>query len=321
MLAFLLVFNAFASVCASLVWRFAAKFTRNFSARIRAQIIFTLRIFPIVSALIFIAAFLLPSYLFFEPAASNEIVSFRLALFALASAVGVGIALFRVFKTWRKTRALVKNWMRLAEPIDVANVAIPVYALEHPFPVIAVVGILQPRMFVARKIFESLSDEEFQAAIAHEYGHLLSQDNFKRTILRICSDLLILPFGKSLDAAWSEHAESAADEYAAQFGGNLMAVNLASALIKIARIIPNGTSPSMPLAAFLISEESALVTRRVKRLLQITESKDLVGYSKNNYLFWLTYALMFSIIALLATNHSILFSIHNVIEGIVALFQ
>ena len=115
-------------------------------------------------------------------------------------------------------------------------------------------------MFIASQIFDSLNEQELQAAIAHEYGHLVARDNFKRTLMRVCRDLLVFPFGRSLDNAWAENVESAADEYAAQTGGNLTAINLASALVKIARIVPNNSKPAMPSGTFLLTEQNDFVT-------------------------------------------------------------
>ena len=97
------------------------------------------------------------------------------------------------------------------------------------------VGAIRPRLFIADHVLESLSEEELAAAIAHEYGHLAAHDNFKRSVMRVSrAALLLIPCGRSLDRAWSEASESAADEYAAQ-QSSLVALNLASALVRIAQ--------------------------------------------------------------------------------------
>ncbi|MEO7539947.1 MAG: M48 family metalloprotease, partial [Pyrinomonadaceae bacterium] len=206
----LLILNLVVSVSASVVWRVVSPATKHITARKRAQIIFALRTFPVGAASLFVLAFLLPAYFLFEPHSSNEVVSIKLALISAASLSGIGIAAFRVARTWAVTRRLASDWLARSEPIHIDEVNIPVYRLEHPFPVIAVVGIIRPRMFVASQIFDSLSHDEFCAAIAHEYGHLTGHDNFKRTFLRVCRDLLLLPFGRELDRAWAANTECAA---------------------------------------------------------------------------------------------------------------
>ena len=322
--AFLLIINLLASISANAVWRLVARRVQKFSANVQAQIIFGLRILPVVAAVLFVLAFVIPAYVLYEPVGSGEVVGSKLAIIAVASSFGVLIALFRVFKTWLATRRLTANWLADAVPFAIENVKVPVYRIEHAFPVIAVVGIFRPRLFVAKKVLDSLDEHEFRAAISHEYGHLTAKDNFKRTLLRICRDLLIVPFGKRLDRAWAENAESVADEYAAKSRGGSTALDLASALIKIARIVPANASPAMPLGAFLLEEQSGDITWRVQKLLQFSSGKDnrLNGrpfaYSP---IFWLCSALATLILLLPIADPTLLLSVHNTLESIVRILQ
>lgn len=324
MLALLLVLNLLVSAAANVLWRFIAPAANGWSARRRARIIFVLRIFPFAAALLFVVLFLLPAYLLFEPHFSEEIVSVKLALLAFVSIIGVGIAACRVFGTWWRTRRLVANWLAHAEAIRVAGVEIPVYQIRHPFPVMAVVGTFRPRMFIAKQIFASLDGEEFQAAIRHEFGHLAARDNFKRALMRVCRDLLVFPFGRRLDRDWSENVESAADEYAAETGGAAAALNLASALLKIARIVPSGTRPAMPAGAFLIEAQTAAVAWRVRRLLRLSETKIIRAKSQSprlDYLLLFCFAAASGVALLFAANYNFLLQIHRALEGFVALLQ
>lgn len=324
MLALLLVSNLAALLAANILWRALAAAAQNWTARRRAQTIFALRIFPLGAALIFVAAFLLPAYLLFEPQSSEETVGVKLALLAFVSTIGIGLAASRVFGTWWKTHRLVKNWLSRAEPITLANVSIPVYRIRHQFPVIAVVGVFRPRMFVASQIFAALDEEELQAVVRHEYGHLVARDNLKRTLLRFSRDLLLLPFGKRLDRAWAENVECAADEYAARAGGGRAALNLASALVKIARIVPPNAKPTMPAGAFLIEAQAADVTWRVRYLLQLTETgivqANLRRFKSEN-VFWFFASGFFALIMLSAINYTLLQKIHIILENVVRILQ
>lgn len=322
MLAFFFVLNLLASAAASIAWRIFSSFLDDISARRRVQIIFSLRIFPPVFAFVFVTAFLLPSYLLFERHSSGEIVTIKLAAPALISAIGLIITLYRVFNTRRATRRLIASWLKISEKITVKNVEIPVYCIRHPFPVIAVVGTFRPRMFVARQIFDSLSGDEFKAAVAHENGHLVTHDNFKRILLRVCRDLLIFPVAGNLDRAWIENSEAAADEYAAQTGGTSIALNLASALVKIARIVPHGLTPTMPVGAFLIEEQNIDITRRVSLLLDLMDGKRIFTQKGDfKFLFPLCLSVIFAATSLLATNQSLLQQIHFSYEKVVAILQ
>ncbi len=321
MFALLLMLNLLISAAATVLWRVLSPFAEKWTAQRRARVIFALRIFPFASALIFVIAILLPAYVLFEPHTSGEVVGVKLGLIAAASTIGIISAFYRVFGTWWKTRRLASNWLKNAEPIEMANVSIPIYRMRHPFPVIAVIGMFRPRIFVAQQIFDSLNDEEIQAAIAHEYGHLAARDNFKRTLMRVCRDLLVFPFGRGLDRAWTENVESAADEYAAR-KGNLTAVSLAAALVKIARIVPHGTKPAMPSGAFLLTEQTDFVTWRVRRLLQLAEVKfNPAGYNISGLRFSFRLAaaiLLIALVLLAATNQNFLEHAHFALESIVA---
>jgi hypothetical protein len=80
--------------------------------------------------------------------------------------------------------------------------------------------------------------------------------------------LTIVPSGRSLDRAWSESVECAADEHAAQLSPDI-ALNLASALVRIARMVPVGVRTELPLATFLVGEETRGIKVRVRRLVEI----------------------------------------------------
>lgn len=281
-LAFLLTINATATLVTVGAGRVSKRLLIKCSARTRAEILFVMRIGPPVIAIVAIAAFMIPSYLTYEPHASGEVVSWKLGALAALSAVGVGLAISRGLRSWLATRSLLKEWLASSTPVHIDEIAVPTFVLRHSFPIIAVVGAIRPRLFIADQVFASLSHEELAAAIAHEYGHLAAHDNFKRSVMRISrAALLLIPCGRSLDRAWSEASESAADEHAAQ-RSSLVALNLASALVRIAKMIPKGQQQIMPasVSAFLAgNEDTPRVRVRVKRLVELaaTDPRQLVS--------------------------------------------
>jgi Zn-dependent protease with chaperone function len=268
-LAALLTFNALATLFATALWRGVGQRAQNWAAETRSQILFALRIFPALGAIACALLLLTPSYITHEPTETGEIVSTKLAIVAVVSAIGIALALWRGFSAWRVTRLLISDWLRNAEPLEVEGIQIPAYSIRHPFPVIAIVGAFKPKLFVASQIFDILSKEEFAAALAHERGHLATLDNLKRACLRACRDALaIVPCGRSLDRAWAESSEAAADEYAARAGTDV-ALDLASALVKIARSVPPDAKPTMPALSFLVGEDTSGVVWRVRRLTEL----------------------------------------------------
>lgn len=324
MFALLLISNLLISAAATALWRLISPAAERWSANRRAQIIFALRIFPFALALMFVFGIILPSYLLFEPHKSDEVVGIELAFAAAAAAAGVSAAVCRVFGTWWKTRRLVADWLKNSEAVQLEQVSIPVYRMRHAFPVIAVVGMFRPKLFFAEQVFGFLNDEEIQAAVAHEYGHLFARDNFKRTLMRVCRDLLIFPFGRRLDRAWSETAECAADEYAAGTGGDATALNLAAALVKIARVIPEGTKPALPAGSFLLTEKTNIISSRIHHLLELTESRsnlvknNLFGLEPN---FWALLIFLLSGVGLLALDRNFLERTHFFLEHLVKMLQ
>src|SRR6266516_1890697 len=319
LLAALLTFNSMAAMSLAALWRVAGGLTRSWSAARRAKIIFGLRSFPAVLAILLVSLFLLPAYLTYEPRTTTENVSFKLALLAVISLIGIGLALFRGFAAWRATRSLTKDWLAHGEPISIKGINVAAYSIEHPFPIIAIVGVFRPRLFIARRVLDALRNAEIAAATAHECGHLVARDNLKRGLLRACRDaLLIVPCGRSLDLAWAEAAEIAADEYAAK-AGRAAPLDLAAALVKIARMIPEGARPTMPAGAFLVDDYGGVMSR-VRRLVRLTEvnwpeRKD----ARSKLLSWAFASLLVMGLAALATNARVLLAAHSAIERVIYL--
>lgn len=320
-LAMLLTVNAVATAGATILWRLFRRPLGRCSARTRAEILFVMRIVPPTIAIIWITAFIIPSYLLYEPYATDERVSKRLAALATISAIGIGCAIWRVVKSWFATRSLLRSWLANSKPIDL-GLDVPTFLLTHTFPIIAVVGTFRPRLFIAEHVLHSLSDEELAAAITHEYGHLAAHDNLKRSLLRASrAGLLIIPCGRSLDRAWGEASESAADEHAAQ-KSSAVALNLASALVRIARMIPSENRHVMPASAFLVGgEETRGVKARVRRLVELASLEPSMLVSSAplfRFVPWLF--LTFVVIALIAieSRPKVLLQVHLFIEHVVA---
>jgi Zn-dependent protease with chaperone function len=323
-LAFLLGVNLLVAFLSTAVWRAAGSSVAGFPARLRAQVIFGLRILPVAAAVVFVSVFVVPAYLLYEPASSGEVVSTKLAIIASVSSLAVAFAFFRVIRTWLATRFLIADWLKSGEPIKVQGVQIPVYRFDHRFPVVAVIGIFRPRLFVAHNVLETLTEAEFYSAVAHEYGHLDASDNLKRTLLRACRDLVIFPFGKQLDEAWANTAEIAADDFAAISPNGASALDLASALVKIAKLVSSDTPPAVPAAAFLIGENAGDITERVRHLINMDGQSN---YSREwrplgiSIPFWLWTAVFAVLILLPLADSRVLPSIQSTTEHLVAALQ
>jgi Zn-dependent protease with chaperone function len=325
-LALLLAINATATMMAAGFGRVCRPLLRKCSARTRAEILFVMRIGPPVLAIVAIVAFMIPSYLIYEPHASGESVSWKLGLLATLSAIGVGLAIARGIRTWLATRRLLKDWLANSTQIELEAISVPTFVLQHSFPIIAVVGAIRPRLFIADHVLESLSAEELAAAVSHECGHLAAHDNFKRSVMRVSrAALLLIPCGRSLDRAWSEASESAADEYAAQ-QSSLVALNLASALVRIARMIPSGQRQEIPAAVstFLAGDDSPGVKVRVRRLVELaaTDPRLLVSNASIvRFVPWLVLGVFVVAGVTIESRPHVLAAVHHLVENIVVVLS
>lgn len=322
-LALLLTINATATMTAAGLGRVSKRLLWKCSARTRAEILFVMRIGPPVIAIVALVAFMIPSYLIYEPHKTEEFVSWKLGTLAALSAVGVALAIWRGIRSWLATRSLLDQWLASSTPIQLDGIDVPTFVVQQRFPIIAVVGAFRPRLFIAEHVLASLNPEELAAAIAHECGHLAAHDNFKRSVMRISrAALLLIPCGRSLDRAWSEASESAADEHAAQ-RSSIVALDLASALVRIAKMIPKGPQPVMPasVSAFLADDEDTpRVKVRVRRLVELasTDPRLLVSSARLvRFVPWL--ALTAFVIAGISieSRPQVLAAVHAFVEQIV----
>ncbi len=169
-----------------------------------------------------------------------------------------------------------------------------------------------------------LTPEEISAAVAHENGHLTARDNLKRGLLQACRDaLLIIPCGRLLDRSWSEASEEAADENAARQGKGV-ALDLASALVKIARIIPLGGRPTMPAGVFLLGdEETKGIKSRVRRLIALATTERQVSRHDvlTSLFFWGPATMLLVGFVIAATNPYLLTRVHYLIEHAVSVLS
>lgn len=313
--------NVLGSLIVTVVWVGLRDRGRRWTAAARAKALFCLRVLPPACALTFVAVLLLPAYLIYEPHPAPESVGYTLLAFALCSAFTIALAFFRAVASWRATRRLRAAWLRRAEPVSLGGVAIPAYVLRHPTPVIAVVGVLRPTLFIAGQVLDSLTREELEVALTHEKGHLVARDTLRRAVLNFCRDLTVLIAGaRTLDRAWAEESERAADEYAAR-AGSIVALDLAAALIKIARLMPANVKSVVPAGAYLLEGGGDGVAGRVRRLTELASARATLGGAESR----LSKAALaaglcgFAALPVLITDWQVLATVHALTEQVVKL--
>jgi Zn-dependent protease with chaperone function len=298
-----------ASLTVAAVWRRLA---------LTADWLFALRMFPAALSIFVVVFCALPAYWALEPLETGEAIGLKLAAAALLAILGIAVSAGRVLHSWMVSRRLTAEWMRTAQPLPVDGLAIQAYRVEHDFPVLAIAGIIRPRLFIANRLLESMSPEQMAAALAHEAGHLAAGDNLRRLLL-----LLFPVFGarNGLDQAWAEGCEIAADAYAARQGAGF-ALDLASALIQVARMVPAGRTVAFPPCMQLLASDSVSgLTGRVHRLIEMSQQE--AAQSEPD----LTWPAVFSVAAISGVliaywNSPVsLHAMHELLEGFVRLLS
>jgi Zn-dependent protease with chaperone function len=265
------------------------------------------RALPGASALFLSLGLALPAFLRYEPADTRAWPGPVAVALGLAGLLLAKAALGRGFAAWWATVRLARRWGRTAQPLPLAAAPLPAFVLDDPFPVVAVVGIARPRLFVARQVLDALTPAEIQAVLAHEAGHLAASDNLTRLLLRCLPTLGWAGLGQRLEERWEAGIEIEADRGA----GADSALELASALLKVARLAPAGARLGHAVAAFHTGDG---VAGRVQALLEAppaAAADPAVGHG------WGRAGLILAALAALAIN--LLPAVHGLSETLIHL--
>jgi hypothetical protein len=224
-----------------------------------SRVLLAIRLFPAIASLVFAGAMFLPAQWAFEPRDADE--TFGVVWFALA-AVGAAL-LTRSVVHVVSIDTVCRRLGRHGRPF--ATRPIEVYEVDD-VPGVSLAGVLRPRILIGPRIVAQLSAPELDVAIAHEVAHLDAFDNFSRWCMLCAPDFLTgSAIAGRLEEHWRELAECRADSRAVR-GDTARAVDLASALIKVARLSANW-SGKLPAPSWSTLHDSALLELRVRRLV------------------------------------------------------
>jgi Zn-dependent protease with chaperone function len=265
-LAWLLFFNVAASLLVAIA---ATRLTRMERAG-SPGFWLAVRLLPAVLSLAFVGLVFLPSYWRYEPRELVEGFDVSLTTLAAFACALLGTAVARGVTAWRGAKRRTDKWMRVGRPLTLADTSVPAFAIDTDAPVMALVGVLRPRLLITRPVLETLTDEELRASVAHELGHRRAWDNLKRLAMRASPDLLFATgSARALERRWAVASEQLADRMAGDSGRARCA--LASALVKVARLTPPISSVAEPISALV---DGGDITARVERLLDDAPSAE-----------------------------------------------
>jgi len=249
------------SLAVCLTWQRMRSFSDRFSSRRRANLLFALRMFPLINAIAATGALAIPSFLLFEPRGINE----PLGGFLLAAALcGLALILFGFIHAssalFRASRA-ISLWTNGARTISSSG-PVPVLQISGAVPAMTAVGIVRPAVLLSQSALDLLTGGELRSALNHEFVHWRRRDNLRKLLLHFVT----LPGMRGLESAWLEATEMAADD--AAVSNREQALDLAAALIKLSRFI----HPPAELTAALVHSPVSTVNARVERLLAWREA-------------------------------------------------
>src|SRR5262249_40559641 len=167
------------------VLRFAsAKLHRVDRSRLPG-LLFLIHLAPFLVGFGVVLGFVLPAFVRLEPPSTREDLS---PLLLVGAVLGAGILvtiLARLACMLKVTSRQETFWLDQAKPLPASAKRASVFVLLTPAPLMAVTGLLRPRIFVSQSIVSALTQEELAAALSHEFAHVRSRDNLKQLLLRI----------------------------------------------------------------------------------------------------------------------------------------
>ena len=229
-------------------------------------VLFVIHLAPFLIAFGVVLGFVLPAFVRLEPPSTHEGLSPLLIVGAIFGAGILVSILSRLGYMLIRTSRQEHRWLQEAAPHRYYD---SVFVLATPTPLMAVTGLLRPRVFVSRSIISALDHQELAAALSHEFAHVRARDNLKQLLLRITQWPRWLG-ACSCRKAWISASEVLADRNAIAAGTS--PYHLASALVKVARLSA-GAAPLPAIAASHLVPDCAdsAVASRVLQLREILD--------------------------------------------------
>lgn len=236
------------SLASAAAWRLGQQRLGPLAPCSRARAIAALRLLPATAALA-AAGLVLIAFIQLEPADAREVLGMVLPAAALATMFAFTRRAAHACRAWMHTARVVAGWKGTASVVDVE------------FPIVAVVGIWRPRLYIARRVVDACDREELDAMIAHERAHVAARDNITRVCF-LCAPFAVRGVAPELELAWTRASEEAADDAARRDESSSLA--LASALTKVARLAMHQPMPLLQASAIF---RGSSVGERIQRML------------------------------------------------------
>ena len=281
--------------------------------RFAARLLFGVRLLPVAVAAFVVAALCVPSYLWLEPDANAERVGIACCVSAVLGFAICVLSLVRVVRAIFISLRYRRQCEREGRATTISNEQTPALVVETEGAMLALAGVIRPRIVVSRGVLQALLPDQLDAALEHERAHQFSHDNLKRFLLLLASGTFPLARGfVAMDRAWARFTEWAADDRAAA-GDSQRSLSLAEALVRIARMeAPAGKS----LFVSSLIEEGRDLFVRVNRLLGLEPSTENTPRKRHTLLAGISFAVAILLLAAIM-RPATLYSVHYLLEHLI----
>jgi hypothetical protein len=245
-------------------WGVVARISSRFSPRVRADLLFALRVLPLGLSVVATLVFMVPSFLLLEPHSIDEPIGGVPLTLGFCGVILLAVGALKAAAAQVRTSQIVASWLSDATAIA-GGAAVPLFRTGRGMLALTAAGILEPKVLISEAATAVLSESELRTALRHEVAHVRRLDNLKKLLFRFCA----FPGMANLEKAWSEAAEMAADDAAVDSAGE--ALDLASALIKLSRLPQVSQSPALTTA--LLHASARAMNARIERLIGWDESR------------------------------------------------
>lgn len=303
-----------AGLAAACISRAAIRFAERMKARQAARLLLSLRLAPAVLGLLVVAGLCVPSYLQLEPEIAAEPIGVACLAAALLGVTVWACSITRALRAAILSVSHIRQWRRTGSKTHIADEAAPVWVVEGTRPLVALAGIMRPRLVISRRVVQALSQAQVSAVLRHERAHANSRDNLKRLAILVAPDPL--PFTRRLrvvERGWAQFTEWAADDQAVA-GDPRRSLSLAAALVRVARM--SAGAHSSCLVSSLLDESGGSLEARVNRLLSPAAPGESFERGWVAMLAGTTFVLV-GLVAGVAMRPEVLTSVHRMLEHLV----
>jgi len=236
--------------------------------QLRPGSLLLLRLAPASAAVVFVGTVFLPAHWLFESPGTPEAFGFILLTLTATTIALAMRALIRAVLAVVQSTYLRRSLQ--SRPMSTVNHGRAAEALEEVNGLngLSLAGIISTKILVGTTTRQALTDAELEVAIAHEQAHRRAWDNLKKFVVFCTPDVLgLTEGGRRLERAWNAATECQADAQAVA-GDPARAVNLASALVKVARLVDTSSGRHVGSIVWSTFHQPGLLETRVRRLVE-----------------------------------------------------